>query len=150
MQLRKMDHTALVVHDLEQSRWFYGMLLGMQEIPRPSNFTFGGCWFQGPGFQLHLILKRDTTAPAGLSPTQGEAVYRGLAHHIAFEVADLDAALAHLKAHHIKIIGGPMPRGDGVIQSYVSDPSGNFLEFFMCDPNSTLQVEERSAVRKSP
>ncbi|MBV9230097.1 MAG: VOC family protein [Chloroflexi bacterium] len=148
MQLRKMDHTALVVRDLEQSRRFYGEILGLPEIPRPSNFTFGGCWFQGPDFQIHLILESDTTAPAGFADA-GEAAPKGLAHHIAFEVADLNATLAHLKAHNIEIIGGPMPRGDGVIQSYVYDPSGNFLEFFMWDPNSTLQVEERSAISKS-
>ncbi|GAC1652684.1 MAG: VOC family protein [Ktedonobacteraceae bacterium] len=141
MQLRKMDHTALIVQDLERSSWFYGKVLGLQEVPRPKNFVFGGRWFQGPDFQIHLILAKDTTAPSGFAEA-GEAARTGLAHHIAFEVDDLDKALAHLRTHAIEIVGGPQPRGDGVIQFYVYDPDRNFLEFFVWG-------EERSAIRKS-
>lgn len=147
MHLRKMDHSALIVRDLERARWFYGEVLGLEEVPRPSNFVFGGCWFQGPNFQLHLILAQDTSAPAGF-PEAGEAARSGLAHHLAFEVNDLDAVLEHLRSHNIEIVGGPMPRGDGVIQFYVYDPDRNFLEFFVWDRHSNLRVEERSAVRK--
>jgi catechol 2,3-dioxygenase-like lactoylglutathione lyase family enzyme len=136
MQLRKMDHTALVVQELERSRWFYGEVLGLQEVPRPSNFTFGGSWFQGPDFQVHLILARDTTAPAGFAEA-GEDVRVGRAHHIAFEVDDLEKAMAFLHAHNIEIVGGPQPRGDGVTQFYIYDPDRNFLEFFAWDQKST-------------
>jgi catechol 2,3-dioxygenase-like lactoylglutathione lyase family enzyme len=132
MQLRKMDHTALVVQELERSRWFYGKVLGLQEVPRPNNFTFGGSWFQGPDFQIHLILARDTTAPAGFSEA-GEDVRTGRAHHIAFEVDDIEKAIVSLHAHHIEIVGGPQPRGDGVTQFYIYDPDRNFLEFFAWD-----------------
>lgn len=132
MQLRKMDHTALIVEDLERASQFYGDILGLQEVPRPSNFNFGGRWFQGPDFQIHLILARDTTAPAGF-PEGGESVRIGRAHHIAFEIDDLEKAMAHLRSHHIEIVGGPQPRGDGVTQFYVYDPDRNFLEFFVWD-----------------
>ncbi len=145
MQLRKLDHSALVVRDLERSSWFYGEVLGLEEVPRPGNFKFGGRWFQGPNFQLHLILAQDTTAPAGFAEA-GEAAHVGLAHHLAFEVDDVDSAIAHLRAHNIEIVGGPMPRGDGVIQFYVYDPDRNFLEFFTWDSNSSLRVEERTAM----
>ena len=148
MHLNKLDHSALVVRDLERSSWFYGEVLGLEEVPRPSNFTFRGRWFQGSNFQLHLILAEDTTAPAGFAEA-GEAARIGLAHHLAFEVDDLDAALAHLRAHNIEIVGGPIPRGDGVIQAYVYDPDGNFLEFFTWSQASQLSVEERAAVRKN-
>src|SRR6202158_4062235 len=84
MHLRKMDHTALIVRELERSRWFYGEVLGLQEVPRPSNFTFGGSWFQGPGFQIHLILASDTSAPAGFAEVAEKDVRIGRAHHIAF------------------------------------------------------------------
>lgn len=146
MHLRKMDHSALIVRDLERASWFYGEVLGLEEVSRPSTFTFGGRWFQGPNFQLHLILAQDTTAPAGFAEA-GEAARSGLAHHLAFEVDDLDATLAHLQAHSIEIVGGPVPRGDGVIQFYVYDPDRNFLEFFVWDRHSSLRVEERSAIR---
>lgn len=145
VRIRKMDHSALVVRDLERSGWFYGEVLGLAEVPRPRNFTFGGRWFRGPGFELHLILASDTSAPVGFG-NAGEAALVGLAHHLAFEVDDLDAAIAHLRANGIELVSGPMPRGDGVIQSYIYDPDGNFLELFVWDYESRLQVEERQAV----
>lgn len=132
MQLRKMDHTALVVQDLGQSGWFYGELLGLQEVPRPNNFDFAGRWFQGPGFQIHLISAKHTTAPAGFAEA-GESARTGRAHHIAFEIDDIEKALAYLRANNIEIAGGPQPRGDGVTQFYVYDPDRNFLEFFVWD-----------------
>lgn len=145
MQIARLDHSALVVSDLERARRFYGEVLGLSEVPRPRSFTFAGCWFRGNGFELHLILDRDTTAPAGFGEL-GAGAARGLAHHLGFEVADLAAAEAHLRAHGATIVGGPLPRGDGAVQLYVLDPDGNFLEFFTWDAASTLPVEERAAV----
>ncbi len=133
MQLRKMDHTALIVQDLERSRHFYGEVLGLQEVPRPSTFTFGGAWFQGPDFQIHLILARDTSAPAGFAGADEKDVRIGRAHHIAFEVDDIENAMADLRARGIEIAGGPQQRGDGVTQFYIFDPDGNFLEIFAWD-----------------
>lgn len=145
MQIRRLDHSALVVSDLERARRFYGELLGLQEIPRPSSFTFRGCWYRGAGFELHLILAADTTAPAGFAEP-GPAAARGLAHHLAFEVDDLAAAEAHLRASGVTVVGGPLPRGDGPVQLYVNDPDGNFIEFFSWDNDQALPVEERSAM----
>jgi catechol 2,3-dioxygenase-like lactoylglutathione lyase family enzyme len=148
VQIKKLDHSALVVSNLERARWFYGSVLGLEEVSRPSNFTFGGCWFRGSGFELHLILAGDTTALAGFGEL-GIGATRGLAHHLGFEVNDLAATEAHLRSHNANIIGGPLPRGDGAIQLYVLDPDGNFLEFFVWDKTSTLAVEERAPMPRS-
>lgn len=145
MEIRKLDHSALVVRDLDRARRFYGEVLGLHEIPRPRSFTFRGCWFRGAGFELHLILEADTTAPAGFADP-GPAAARGLAHHLAFEVDDLAAAEAHLRAHGVTIVGGPLPRGDGPLQLYVNDPDGNFIEFFTWTADESIPVEERSAI----
>src|SRR6516162_8566490 len=103
MHLLSLDHSTLIVNDLEQSRWFYGVVLGLEEVPRPPTFTFGGLWFQGAGFQIHLIDARDTSAPAGFGVPR-EAARTGRGHHLAFEVAHLDECLAHLKACGIEIV----------------------------------------------
>ncbi len=129
MHIKKLDHSALVVSDLARARAFYGDVLGLREIPRPKNFTFGGCWFRGDGFELHLILEKDTTARAGFGDG-GVSATRGLAHHLGFEVANLAETEAHLRAHSANIIGGPLARGDGPLQLYVLDPDGNFLRVF--------------------
>jgi catechol 2,3-dioxygenase-like lactoylglutathione lyase family enzyme len=146
MEIKKLDHSALVVADLERTRWFYGAILGLQEIPRPKTFTFGGCWFRGQSFELHMILERDTTARAGFGEP-GVGAKTGLAHHLGFEVEDVGAVEARLLANNVPIFAGPMKRGDGIIQLYVNDPDGNFLEFFARTGESSLPEAERAAVR---
>ncbi len=147
MHIKKMDHSALVVRDLDRARWFYGDVLGLVEIGRPKNFAFRGAWFRGPGFELHLIHADDTTASAGFGDI-GEGGLTGLAHHLAFEVDDLDEALECLRSHGIEILSGPMPRGDEVLQAYVFDPDANFLEFFSRDGDGSMLAEERSGVAR--
>ena len=129
-----LDHSTLIVQNLERSRWFYGAVLHLEEIPRPSTFTFEGAWFQGQQFQIHLIAAHETSAPSGFGVPL-EAARTGRGHHLAFEVADLQAWLAHFQAHGLEIIGGPQERGDGVIQAFVEDPDGHLLEFFAWQRN---------------
>lgn len=147
MHIKTLQHSGLVVRDLERSRWFYGTVLAMQEIPRPPNFKFGGAWFQGGDSQLHLILASDTTAPAGFVDA-GPAKHTGLATHLAFEVDDLASVRATLEQNEITILGGPMLRGDGVEQMYFQDPDGYLLECFHWVENVTQPAAERAAVHE--
>ncbi len=146
MDIRKLDHSALVVSDMERARWFYGTVLGLSEVPRPSNFTFSGAWFRGDGFEIHLILAADTPAQVGFG-NAGPASSYGLAHHLGFEVADLAAAAAQLHKHGVPIAGGPLPRGDGPVQLYFYDPDGNYIELFQWGYTQELPIEERTALR---
>ena len=146
MRIKRLDHSALVVRDLDRARWFYGEALGLVEVPRPKSLGFHGAWFRGPSFEVHLIQSDETTAPVGFGDL-GEDALRGLAHHLAFEVDDLDDALAILRGHGIEILTGPVPRGDGALQAYVFDPDGNFLEFFAWNSEVSLVVEERYDIR---
>ncbi len=132
MHIRALDHAALLVKDVERSRYFYGTVLGMNEEPRPSNFAFPGAWFRKGAAHIHLIGEIEEGRA-----TQVVATYRrdelavGHATHLAFEVDDLDAAQEHLRSHNIEIVGGPRPRGDGVQQLYVLDPDGYVIEYFV-------------------
>src|SRR6266581_1767141 len=40
-------------------------------------------------------------------------------------------SVRHLQAHNVAIVGGPRPRGDGVLQMYVCDPDGYIVELFV-------------------
>lgn len=145
MDIRSLQHCSLVVRDLERSRWFYGTVLGLEEVPRPSTFTFRGAWFRRGNAEVHLILGEDTTAPPGF-PDAGSAKPTGLATHFAFEVGDLEAARLALIRAGIPIVGGPMPRGDGVMQLYVEDPDGYLIELFQRTPEG-VGGPQRGAVR---
>lgn len=132
MEIRKLDHAALLVKDVERSRHFYGQILGMEEVPRPSSFDFPGAWFSKATFQIHIIGEAEEGRAAQVQPGyRRDEMARGYGAHIAFEVDDLEAAIQHLRAHGVEIVGGPRPRGDGVQQMYVCDPDGYIVEFFV-------------------
>jgi catechol 2,3-dioxygenase-like lactoylglutathione lyase family enzyme len=125
----RIQHVGLVVSDLDRSRRFYRDALGLEEVPRPPNFTFHGAWFRFGEHELHLLSEAHSTGGAG-QPDAGAGEERGLTHHLAFEVADLAAACARLAEAGVLLTGGPMPRGDGVRQVFFLDPDGYVLEYF--------------------
>ena len=133
MEIRRLDHATLLVRDVERSRRFYGQVLGMQEIPRPSNFDFPGAWLHKGGAQIHLIGEAEPGRVGQIyaGTYNPDELSRGYGTHFAFEVDDLEDAQHHLKAHNVEIVGGPRPRGDGVTQLYVCDPDGYIVELFV-------------------
>ena len=125
----RIQHVGLVVSDLERSRRFYREAIGLEEVPRPPNFTFDGAWFRFGEYELHLLAEAHTTGGAGQQDA-GAGAERGLTHHLAFEVDDLGAACVRLADAGVPLRGGPMPRGDGATQVFFLDPDGYVLEYF--------------------
>jgi catechol 2,3-dioxygenase-like lactoylglutathione lyase family enzyme len=145
--IRGIQHCALVVGELERSRRFYGDILGLREIPRPSNFSFAGAWFQVGDDELHLIVESDTTMRAGAS-VPGSALEYGLVTHLALEVDDLDATLEQVRERGAEIGSGPMARGDGVDQAFIRDPDGYVVEVFERTGADQSSVAPRLPVRE--
>ncbi|MCU0448899.1 MAG: VOC family protein [Bernardetiaceae bacterium] len=112
-----LNHVALHVADVAASVRFYGQVLGLAALPRP-DFDFPGAWFAlGAGHELHLIGGR-------AAPAQSHS--RGT--HFALQVADVRAAEAALRARGATC--SPLkPRPDGVLQFFVTDPDGHWIEF---------------------
>ncbi len=132
MELRALDHAALLVKDVKSSRQFYGQLLGLEEVPRPTSFDFPGAWFAIGTQSVHIIGESEAgrTQQVQLGNYRPDELSVGHVAHIAFEVDDLDETVQYLKAHDIQIAGGPRPRGDGVMQLYICDPDGYVVELF--------------------
>jgi catechol 2,3-dioxygenase-like lactoylglutathione lyase family enzyme len=142
----RLQHVGLIVSDLERSRRFYDEALGLEEVPRPPNFTFAGTWFRFGDTEIHLLAEADTTGRAGaLDP--GPSAAFGLSSHIALEVEGLAAACARLEENGVPLIGGPMPRGDGVTQVFFLDPDGYVLEFFERTGEDQSDAPERAPMR---
>ncbi len=134
MNIRKLDHVALLVKDVERSRRFYSQVLELREIPRPSSFDFPGAWLtnQEHSFEVHLIGEEEEGRVAQMhGQFRPEELARGHGTHAAFEVENLEATIQHLHALNVEIVGGPRPRGDGVQQMYICDPDGYMIEFFV-------------------
>jgi len=97
-----------------RARAFYVGVLGMEEVAKPTLLaTRGGCWFSGPGIDLHLGVETDFR-PARRA-------------HIAITVPDLAAARLELEAAGVTTTTDEADIG--VARFYANDPFGNRLEF---------------------
>jgi glyoxylase I family protein len=141
----RIQHVGLVVSDLDRSRRFYADALGLEEVPRPSNFVFDGAWFRFGGTELHLLSDAHATGGAG-QWEPGEGAARGMTHHLAFEVDDLGLACARLSDNGVDLEGGPMARGDGYVQVFFRDPDGYVLELFQHTGEDQSDAPERAPV----
>lgn len=143
----RLQHCGLLVADLERSRRFYGEALGLEEVPRPANFTFAGTWFALGETEIHLLAEADSTGRAG-TPPPGPGLAGGLATHLALQVDDLPAWQERLAASGVATAAGPMPRGDGVDQLFVLDPDGYVVELFERTGQDQAGAPERAPIRE--
>jgi catechol 2,3-dioxygenase-like lactoylglutathione lyase family enzyme len=116
MQVVRCLHVAVLVADLEQAEHFYGTVLGLEKVDRALKFP--GAWYEIDGFQIHLIT---TASPA---PQLPDPEKWGRNRHVAFSVANLDAAKAQLLAHHCPI----QMSASGRAALFTQDPDGNVVE----------------------
>jgi catechol 2,3-dioxygenase-like lactoylglutathione lyase family enzyme len=111
MEVLGLHHVSVNATDLDASLRFYtGVLGGTARDDRP-DLGFPGAWIDLGAHQLHLL---QGAAPADLG------------QHFAFHVADLDAAVAALRADG-HVVSDPVPIGRGR-QSFTHDPAGNLVE----------------------
>jgi catechol 2,3-dioxygenase-like lactoylglutathione lyase family enzyme len=135
IRITDLSHVSLIVKDLERSGWFYGEVLGMEEVPRPASFNFDGAWYRRGSAEIHLIQRNEAKQDPGDLPSYPETeVGRSRARHIGFAVEDLDEAVRVLNAYGVEIVLGPRPRGDGVTQMYCYDPDGHMVELHSWPP----------------
>ena len=115
MRIVGLDHVQLAMPPgcEAEARRFYGELLGMEEVAKPSPLAArGGCWFESRGAAVHLGVEE------GFSPARKA--------HPAFRVADLEECRRTLEA-----AGSPVVPDDslpGVRRFYTADPFGNRIE----------------------
>ena len=116
MQIKAVNHVALHVADVAESVAFYEQVLGLQPMPRPA-FDFPGAWFRiGTDQELHLIGDR---TDAVRSHSRGT--------HFALHVLDVYAAERELREKGMSFYG-PKTRPDGILQIFLQDPDGHYIE----------------------
>ncbi|MBM0742413.1 VOC family protein [Phormidium sp. CLA17] len=136
--LLRVHHIALNVRDMQASRQFYGLLLGLRELTGaevPATLTE----LVEQGKVANFITPDGTVLdlfwePELLPPNSDPAQQFTRANHLAFEIepALFDQAVEVLRHNQVAIAHGPVsrPTGRGV---YFYDPDG-FLVEIRCDP----------------
>lgn len=106
-----VHHVSINVTDVAAALAFYVDVLGLTARTDRPDFGFGGAWLDVGPQQVHLI-----EAPGPQDRGQ----------HFALQVADLDAAIADLRAAGTTV-SDASPVGTGR-QAFLHDPSGNLVE----------------------
>lgn len=120
MIVHGVHHVALTVTDLARARHFYGVVLGLRELPRP-DFDFAGAWFDAGACQLHLIVH------AGTRTLRGTTAIDSRDSHVALRVDGFHTALSHLREHGVACAEQFHNRTPWA-QIYVTDPDGHVIE----------------------
>lgn len=116
MAFRAIDHVQLAIPPggEEQARAFYVEILGLQEVPKPSELAArGGAWFRGDGAVLHLGVDHNF-CPATRA-------------HPALRSDSLEALRERLVSRGVAVVAADPVEGRA--HFYVADPFGNRLEF---------------------
>ena len=110
-----LHHVQLAMPEGEEdaARRFYVHGLGLAEVAKPPHLAVrGGCWFQGPGTEIHLGVELEFR-PARKA-------------HPALLVDDLDAMESRLADLEVAVVvDQPL---QGFRRWYVDDPFGNRIE----------------------
>jgi catechol 2,3-dioxygenase len=139
MKTQELGHAVLYVRDLEQSRHFYGDILGFTQLPG----GFPGAQAFGNGRTHHELLLIEVGSAAAPIPA-GRRV--GL-YHLGFKIGTTDdelrEAIRELEAADVTVVGAS---DHGVTHSlYVLDPDGNELELYI-DVQPELWHDDPGAV----
>ncbi|HEX3254538.1 MAG TPA: VOC family protein [Gaiellaceae bacterium] len=117
MSVVGLDHAFITIPSgaEDESRRFYGELLGLKEIPKPAGLGTPGVWFQAGNQELHLGAYEDHAAPK--RPHPGSRV---------------ESATALEELAHRLDEAGVEPKWDDRIEGrkrfYVRDPFGSRVE----------------------
>jgi len=121
----KIEHIAVWVSDLEQTRDFYEKYFGAHSNAKYVNdqkgFSSYFLSFEG-GARLEIMKRLDVK--------RKEITSLGWAH-IALSMGskrNVDDLTDRLRVEGYKVVGEPRTTGDGYYESVVEDPDGNLIE----------------------
>jgi glyoxylase I family protein len=119
-------HVAVICSDFERSKVFYVEVLGLEvvaEVYREARRSYKLDLKLPDGTQVELFSFPDPPP----RPSYPEA--RGL-RHLAFAVADLDAAVAHIQRHGVAVEPVRVDEYTGKRFTFFADPDGLPLELY--------------------
>jgi catechol 2,3-dioxygenase-like lactoylglutathione lyase family enzyme len=121
MQIDRIDHLVLTVHDIAATCDFYSRVLGMRVV----TFGDGRKALQFGQQKINLHQRGKEFEPRALQPTPGSADL------CLVTQVPLREVKGHLRACGVAILEGPVKRTGamGPIHSiYIRDPDGNLIE----------------------
>jgi methylmalonyl-CoA/ethylmalonyl-CoA epimerase len=140
MTIKRIDHIAIVVDDIDQALEFWREALGLQlthleDVPNQESVVA----FL-PSGQSEVELVEPTTETSGVAKYLAK---RGPGmHHICFEVDDIEATLERMKARGVKLIDETPTIGTGgkkIAFIHPSSTHGVLVELYELTPGETAR-----------
>jgi len=121
MMVKRLLHTRMRVSDLDETIRFYTTILGLEVIerktsPRGSHLAF----LRVPN--MEELIELTSFPPSGPVKVQEDLV------HLAFQVENLEEAIATLTAQGVKITDGPTKTSSGSRFIFIDAPDGYEIE----------------------
>jgi methylmalonyl-CoA/ethylmalonyl-CoA epimerase len=144
MAIKRIDHIAIVVEDIEQPLGFWKDALGLElthveQVPSQESIVA----FL-PSGESEIELVKPTSPISGVAKFLAK---RGPGmHHICFEVDDLQATLARLKERGIELINETPTLGAGgkkIAFVHPRSTSGVLVELYELTPEEPVRRSER-------
>ena len=130
MTLGRLNHVGVATPSIERSVETYRALLGATAVGEPFDLPAQGvrvCFVDAPNTQIELIEPLDDASPiAGFLRTNPA----GGQHHLCFEVPDIQAAVAGLRAEGATLLGEPRigAHGTPIVFVHPRDMGGLLVE----------------------
>jgi methylmalonyl-CoA epimerase len=149
MPIKRIDHIAIVVPDIEQAQSFYEGALGMKvgHVERVDDQEVIVAFLPAGESEIELV------EPLGGDSGVGKYLAKRGAgiHHIALEVDDLTAMLARLKEKNVRLINEEPTIGSGGKKIAFIHPESTFgvlVELYESTPEeSTLRARALADLR---
>ncbi|TKB94561.1 MAG: VOC family protein [Nitrospira sp.] len=127
MKVTKLLHTRMRVSDMEQTIQFYTDVLGLEVLdrkvsPRGSHLAF----LKVPNSEE--LIELTSFPPSGPVKVQEDLI------HLAFQVENLDDAIASLSAKGVKVTDGPTQSSSGSRFIFIDAPDGYEVELIERPP----------------
>jgi lactoylglutathione lyase len=128
----RLDHVGLAVADLAaEASWFcevFGLVRELAVRVEALDLSIEMLIHPEYGYRVEL-LHRPGSSSSGKPTSPAEAALRDGYGHVAFDVADLDAAYERAVARGARPVMPPGPSPEaGVRMAFVADPEGNLVE----------------------
>lgn len=126
LKLNRVHHIAIICSDYQKSKHFYCDVLGLKivrEVFRAERNSYKLDLEINGLYQIELF----SFPNPPVRPSQPEA--RGL-RHLAFEVNDLDEAIAEIKSHDVGVEPIRVDEYTGKRFAFFADPDGLPIEFY--------------------
>ena len=125
MQIGPLNHVGVAVPDIEEAMETYRTLYGATDITTPFDMPAQGvkvCFVNLPNSQIELIEPLNEESPIWNFIQKNP---RGGQHHVCFEVEEIHAAVAAMKARGATVLGEPRIGAHGTPIVFIHPKNSN-------------------------